>query len=236
MLKIGSDCGIEMDRHLSLILNACQILGSSPIITTGLVESFQFQSKTLVCLKPIIIHLVSMLVTEGKDIYICRKTNCRCDREINLLLISEGDKWHHTVIKSLSRLLSSSNSKHKRKQYFCNNCLQGFTQELSRDQHYSYCIDNEMVRVEMPRKGSTVEFYDGQNQFKVPFMTYADFKAILEPIQERGPKGPASGVPSIAPHPAVVIPMSLTPQKLTSTFPLLGVFTASLLMVKLRIH
>ena len=35
----------------------------------------------------------------------------------------------------------------------------------------------------MPRKGSTIEFYDGQNQFKVPFMMYADFEAILEPIQ-----------------------------------------------------
>ena len=74
------------------------------------------------------------------------------------MLISEGDKWHYTAIKSLSRLFSSSNFKHKRKQYFCNNCLQDFTQELSRDQHYSYCIDNKMVRVEMPRKGSTVEF------------------------------------------------------------------------------
>ena len=36
-----------------------------------------------------------------------------------------------------------------------------------------------MVRVEMPRKGSSVEFYDGQNQFKVPFMMYADFEALL---------------------------------------------------------
>ena len=108
------------------------------------------------------------------------------------MLISEGDKWHHTSIKSLSRLLSSSNSKHKHKQYFCNNCLQGFTQELSRDQHYSYCIDNETVRVEMPNKGSTVEFYDGQNQFKIPFVLYADFEVILEPIQERGPKGPTT--------------------------------------------
>ena len=106
------------------------------------------------------------------------------------MLISESDKWHYTVIKSVSRLLSSSNSKHKRKQYFCNNCLQGFTQELSRDQHYYYCIDKETVRVEIPRKGSTVECYDGQNQFKVSFMMYADFESILEPIQERVPGDP----------------------------------------------
>ena len=35
------------------------------------------------------------------------------------------------------------------------NCLQGFTQELSRDQHQAYCEDNESVRVEMPKQGST---------------------------------------------------------------------------------
>ena len=87
------------------------------------------------------------------------------------------------MIKSLSRLLSSSNSKHHGKQHFCTNCLQGFAQESSRYQHQVYCEDNESVRVEMPRKGSTVEFYDGQNQFRVPFMMYVDFEAILEPIQ-----------------------------------------------------
>ena len=58
--------------------------------------------------------------------------------------------------------------------------MQGFTQELSRDEHYGYCIDNETVRVEMPSKGLTIEFYDRQNQFKVPFIMYTDFEAILE--------------------------------------------------------
>ena len=81
---------------------------------------------------------VNVLLVENKDIYICRK-GIRRDHEINLLLISEDGKLHYSAIKSLSRLLSSSNSKHKRTQYFCNNCLQGFTQESSRDEHQVYC-------------------------------------------------------------------------------------------------
>ena len=103
-------------------------------------------------------------------------------REINLLMVSEDGIQHYTAIKSLSRLLSSKNSNTKRKQHFCMNCLQGFTQEPSRDQHQVYCEDNESVRVEMPKQGSTVEFKDGQNQFRVPFIMYADFESILEPI------------------------------------------------------
>ena len=34
----------------------------------------------------------------------------------------------------------------------------------------------------MPKQGSTIEFKDGQNQFKVPFIMYADFESILEPM------------------------------------------------------
>ena len=114
-------------------------------------------------------------------------------REINLLMVSEDGIWHYTAIKSLSRLLSSKNSNTKHKQHFCMNCLQGFTQESSRDQHRVYCKDNESVRVEMPKQGSTVEFKDGQNQFRVPFMMYADFKSILEPM---GPVEPGSPNPN----------------------------------------
>ena len=47
----------------------------------------------------------------------------------------------------------------------------------------------------MPNKGSTVEFYDGQNQFRVPFMMYADFKSILEPMQGPPLAGPSEPNP-----------------------------------------
>ena len=150
---------------------------------------------------------VNVLAVEGGDIYIHRKgrrmmgpagTGSRSDpmgREINLLMVSEDGINHYTAIKSLSRLLKSSNTKHKCKQHFCMNCLQGFTQESSRDQHQVYCEDNESVRVEMPKQGSTIEFKDGQNQFKVPFIMYADFESILEPMDPQGLGSPNPNQP-----------------------------------------
>ena len=125
---------------------------------------------------------VNVLAVQGKDIYIDIQGRKMMGREINLLLISEDGMNHYTAIKSLSRLLKSSNTKRKCKQHFCTNCLQGFMLESSRDQHQVYCEDNESVRVEMPKQGSTIEFKDGQNQFKVPFIMYADFESILEPM------------------------------------------------------
>ena len=105
---------------------------------------------------------MNVLAVEGRDIYIHRKGR-RMGREINLLMVSEDGIRHYTTIKSLSRLLSSKNSNTKHKQHFCMNCLQGFTQELSRDQHQAYCEDNESVRVEMPKQGLTVELMDRIN-------------------------------------------------------------------------
>ena len=131
---------------------------------------------------------VNVLAVEGRDIYIHRKS-CRAGREINLLMVSEDGIRHYTAIRSLSRLLSSKNSNTKRKQHFCMNCLQGFTQKVSRDQHQAYCKDNESVGVEMLKQGSTIEFKDGQNQLRVPYIMYADFESILEPM---GPVEPGS--------------------------------------------
>ena len=136
---------------------------------------------------------VNVLAVEGRDIYIHRKGRRMMGREINLLMVSEDGINHYTAIESLSRLLKSSNTKHKCKQNFCINCLQGFTQESSRDQHQVYCEDNESVRVEMPKQGSTVEFKDGQNQFKVPFTMDADFESMLElmdPVEPGSPNQP----------------------------------------------
>ena len=73
---------------------------------------------------------VNALGVKEQRIYICRNSKHYDQKNIvNLLLITDGEKRHYTAIKSLTRLLASSNSKHKRKQHFCLNCLQGFSVE-----------------------------------------------------------------------------------------------------------
>ena len=99
------------------------------------------------------------------------------------MLITESNRKHYVAIKSLSRLLSSQSTKHKGKEYFCMNCLRGFKEETSRDEHVGYCKNNESVRIEMPHKRPIVEYSDGKFQFKVPFIMYADLESILKPIQ-----------------------------------------------------
>ena len=99
------------------------------------------------------------------------------------MLITDHNNKHYIAIKSLRRLLSRQNSKHKESQHICINCLQGFREKRSRGEHSIYCKNNEAVRMEMPNRKPIVRYSDGQYQFKVPFMMYADFESILAPIQ-----------------------------------------------------
>ena len=122
---------------------------------------------------------------EDKEIYISRKGG-NYESIINLMIISENNRKHYVEIKSLSRLLSSKNTKHKGKEYFCKNCLQRFIEDSSRDEHLDYCINNESVKVEMPYKKPIVQYSDAQFQFEVPFIMYVEFESILEPIQGAG--------------------------------------------------
>ena len=71
---------------------------------------------------------LNILAFENKKVYICRKGR-EYDRVANLMLITDCNNKHYVAIKSLKRLLSMKNSKHKESQHFCINCLQGFREK-----------------------------------------------------------------------------------------------------------
>ena len=66
------------------------------------------------------------------------------------------------------------------------NCLNGFRRESARDKHYQYCSNNGHVKVKMPAENEKwLKFHDGQYQFKVPLMLYADFESIIKLVDEQ---------------------------------------------------
>ena len=89
-------------------------------------------------------------------------------------------------IKSLSRLLLRENRPKRNQQYYCLNCLNAFNLQSSRDKHYGNCIDHKAVQIEMPwkEKDKYDQYHNGEKQFKVPFIMYADFESILEPMEK----------------------------------------------------
>ena len=72
--------------------------------------------------------------SQKKNIYtVCRSgRNAKCKKQVNLLMIVNGEKRHYTAIKNISRLLSKLNGKssrrisllHKLFEWFLNGVIQ----------------------------------------------------------------------------------------------------------------
>ncbi|XP_057296218.1 uncharacterized protein LOC130625168 [Hydractinia symbiolongicarpus] len=129
---------------------------------------------------------VNVLYLTGKTFNILRQsTHNGREKQVNLLLLTDDKKSHYIAIKNPSRLLGSETSKNHAKMHFCMNCLQAFPTIESKDKHYTYCRDNEVVKITLPSEKEKWLYYkDGQQQFKVPFAIYADFESLLVPMTE----------------------------------------------------
>ena len=125
---------------------------------------------------------INVFGLEDRVVYPLRLSKSKNEQTINLLLISDGEKQHYCLIKSLSRLLSRQVSGHKESNSFCLNCLNHFPNEEKLKIHEEYCLKNQAIRIEMPEKGSFISFIHHNRSIKVPFVVYADFEAFTEEI------------------------------------------------------
>ena len=81
------------------------------------------------------------------------------NKVVDLLFVrDEGGNSHYACMKNMSRLISSSHTKHGHKTYFCRYCLSHFGREHLWEEHTRLCSKHEFTRVEMPEKGSVSKF------------------------------------------------------------------------------
>ena len=79
-------------------------------------------------------------------------------RHVNLLLIKDGDNSHYCLIKNLSRLLGKR-THHNGQEYYCSNCLHGFTEKQKLDDHIEACYKQRTQRIVFPEsKDAKVRF------------------------------------------------------------------------------
>ena len=102
---------------------------------------------------------------------------------IDLLLISDEVKQHYCLIKNLSRLIRSKLTKHHETAEICRSCLNHFPDKKKLKNHEEYCFQNETVKIEMPKEGSSISYVHHNRSIKVPFVFYADFEAFTKEIQ-----------------------------------------------------
>ena len=91
---------------------------------------------------------------------------------------------HYALINNMSRLVGMQTNKHNGKTHICLNCFNTFSLEKSFKEHTEVCLSNESVKIEMPKKGSCIEFDKHAKKLKVPFVVYADFESYTEKVSE----------------------------------------------------
>ena len=105
------------------------------------------------------------------------------EHDIVLMLICNEERKHYCLVNDLSRLLGAQTSRHLTKRSFCLNCFKSFNCENSLNKHTKYCSTNECMLINMPEKGSILNFKNYNRSEKVTFVVYADFESLLEQIQ-----------------------------------------------------
>ena len=104
--------------------------------------------------------------------------------ELNLLLISDEEKQHliYVLIKSFNSLMRNHTKHHGTKE-FCVHYLQAFsTKEVLAKHKENWLSINGKHGIQMPKKGSKVQFQHNHRQMPVPFVVYVDFEAITEKV------------------------------------------------------
>ena len=104
--------------------------------------------------------------------------------QMNLLLITEDEKKHYVIIKDFNAFMYNQ-TKHKEKKHFRMFCLQCFSSERILSNHVNNCLTiNGAQAINMPKQGENVlKFNNFHKQLPVPFIIYADFKAITKKVQ-----------------------------------------------------
>ena len=104
--------------------------------------------------------------------------------QMNLLLITKDEKKHYVLIKDFNAFMYNQ-SKHKERKHFCMYCLQCFSSERILANNVNNCLTiNGAQAINMPKQGENIlKFNNFHKQLPVPFVIYADFKAITKKVQ-----------------------------------------------------
>ena len=108
------------------------------------------------------------------------KNNLTQERQIILLMTSDGQKWHYLVLKNLSGLLRGITSNHK-EDFYCLNCFHSYSTKNKLEAHKKICENHDYCHVEMLTKNNNIIKYNhGEKSMKLPFVIYADLECLLE--------------------------------------------------------
>ena len=106
------------------------------------------------------------------------KHNLTREKQVILLMISDGENWHYLTVKNLSRLLRGITSNHD---FYCLNCFHSYRTKTKLEAQKKICENRDYCHVEMPTQdNNAIKYNQREKSIKLPFVVYADLECLLE--------------------------------------------------------
>ena len=109
--------------------------------------------------------------------------NNKHKKQVILLMITNGKKYHYLAVTKLSALLEGKSSNHHGDFYYLN-CFNSYTTKNKLKEHDEICNNHESCCKEMPKRVEKILKYNpGEKSLKALFAIYLDFECLLKKEQ-----------------------------------------------------
>ena len=111
--------------------------------------------------------------------------NHKRQKQVNLLMITDGNKWHYLTIINLSGLLAKKSSNYGG-DFYCLNFFNWYTTKNKLIEHEEICNNHDSCHIQMPKWFEKILKYNPREKLlKVPFAIYLDLEYLLKKDQSR---------------------------------------------------
>ena len=111
------------------------------------------------------------------------KYNNKRKKQVILLMIGDGKKYHYLAVTNLSGLLQGNSSNHEG-DFYCLNCFNSYTTKNKLKEHEEICNNHDSCHIEMPKWVEKILKYNpGEKSLKAPFAIYLDLKCLLKKVK-----------------------------------------------------
>ena len=138
-------------------------------------KKFEQNNKTIALNVLFVPHNIETIRVAHRSEY-----NHKREKQVNLLMITDGNKWHYFAIINLSALLAKKSSNHD-EDLCCLKCFNSYTTNNKLKEHEEICNDHDSCRIQMSKRFEKILKYNpGEKSLKASFAIYLDLECLLK--------------------------------------------------------
>ena len=108
-------------------------------------KKFEQNNKTIALNILFVPHNIETIRVAYRSEYNHKRKN-----QVNLLMITDGTKWHYLTITNLSALLEGKSSNHHG-DFYCLNCFNSYTSKNKLKEDEEVCNNHDSFHIEIPK-------------------------------------------------------------------------------------